>query len=354
VASVSSTRTLTLRWRSRSRRSRICRDAAAVLPCPRARVDAEHHDDGGLVDADGRQGLRLLGVGDGVADGDVLDAGHGDDVAGGGALDLDALQALPAVEPGDLAGALRPVVATERIDAALAQLAADQPADGEPPDVVVVGEVVGLELRGGRLDDRGARQLLDDHVEERAEIGPGDGQIAGRRAGPRVGVDDREFDLMLVGAEVDEEPVDLVEHLGAARVGAVDLVEADGRLESERQRLPEHEAGLGQRPLRGVDQQHHTVDHGERAFDLGPEVGVAGGVDDVDAHVAPGDARVLGQNGDAALAFEIVRVHHALDQRLVGAKDARLAQHGVDQGGLSMVDVGDDGDVTDVLAAGGH
>ena len=39
---------------------------------------------------------------------------------------------------------------------------------------------------------------------------------------------------------------------------------------------------------------------------------------------------------------------HALDHVLVGAEDAGLPEHGVDQGGLAVVDVGDDGDVPDV------
>ena len=50
---------------------------------------------------------------------------------------------------------------------------------------------------------------------------------------------------------------------------------------------------------------------------------------------------------------EIVGVHHPLGQRFVGAEDARLTEHVVDEGGLAVVDVGDDGDVADVLS-GNH
>ena len=59
---------------------------------------------------------------------------------------------------------------------------------------------------------------------------------------------------------------------------------------------------------------------------------------------------LLGQDGDALLALEIPRVHDPVDDRLVGAEDARLAQHRVDQRGLAVVDVGDDGDVAQVVA----
>jgi hypothetical protein len=49
--------------------------------------------------------------------------------------------------------------------------------------------------------------------------------------------------------------------------------------------------------------------------------------------------------------FAIIRVHHTFNEGLVGAEDARLAQHVVNEGGLAVVDVGDDGDVTDVFAS---
>src|SRR5207248_1132936 len=136
--------------------------------------------------------------------------------------------------------------------------------------------------------------------------------------------------------------------------GPVDLVQADDRGEPRLERLREHEAGLGQRPLGGVDQEEHAVDHRQGALDLAAEVRVPGRVHDVDAHALPGDGRVLGQDGDAALALEREGVHHPVGDLLVGAEDARLAQHGVDQGRLPVVDVRDDGDVAHVGEQGGN
>ena len=57
------------------------------------------------------------------------------------------------------------------------------------------------------------------------------------------------------------------------------------------------------------------------------------------------DGGVLGENRDAALALELVRVHDPLGDPLVGAEDAALVEQGVDQRRLAMIDVGDDGDV---------
>jgi hypothetical protein len=113
--------------------------------------------------------------------------------------------------------------------------------------------------------------------------------------------------------------VDLVDDLGDAGVGAVDLVDARDDRQVRGQRLAQHEAGLRQRALGGVDEQHDAVDHGQAALDLAAEVGVAGGVDDVDRHVlgdrGRGDRRVhrgvLREDRDALLALEVHRVHDA-------------------------------------------
>ena len=120
------------------------------------------------------------------------------------------------------------------------------------------------------------------------------------------------------------------------------------------QRLAQHEAGLRQRALRGVDQQQHAVDHGQPALDLAAEVGVAGRVDDVDdGHAAVGvltvHGGVLRQDGDALFLLQVTGVHQALDGVVtaVGQRTG-LPQHRVDQGRLAMVDVRDDGDITEI------
>src|SRR5206468_9311641 len=67
--------------------------------------------------------------------------------------------------------------------------------------------------------------------------------------------------------------------------------------------------------------------------------------DDVDEQVFVVDRGVLGEDGHATLALELVAVERALDHALVGAKYATLVQHRVNQRRLAVVDVRDDGDV---------
>ena len=50
---------------------------------------------------------------------------------------------------------------------------------------------------------------------------------------------------------------------------------------------------------------------------------------------------------DAPLTFERVGVHDSFGYDLIISKRARLAEHLVDEGGLPVIDVRDDGNITD-------
>ena len=158
---------------------------------------------------------------------------------------------------------------------------------------------------------------------------------------------------MRVGAEVHEQLVDVVEDLGRAGVAAIDLVEGHDDRQVAGHRLLEDVAGLRQRPLGGVHEEQHRVDHVQAALHLAAEVGVAGRVDDVQPDPGVIDRRLLGQDRDALLALEVARIHDPVHDGLVGAERAGLAQHRVHERGLAVVDVGDDGHVAQVGADGG-
>ena len=128
-----------------------------------------------------------------------------------------------------------------------------------------------------------------------------------------------------------------------ALVGAVDLVDDDDDAVTQLQRAGEDEARLRHGALSSVDEQDDAVDHLEDTLDLSAEVGVARGIDNVDLGVAVADGGVFGEDRDAALTLEVVRVHDTVDDLLIFAVHAALLEHFVDEGGLAVVDVGDDG-----------
>jgi hypothetical protein len=109
----------------------------------------------------------------------------------------------------------------------------------------------------------------------------------------------------------------------------------------------QHEAGLRQRTFGGVDQQQHPVHHLQGSLDLATEIGVARGVDDIDLDALMPDRCVLGEDRDATLTLEIARVHDPFGNPLVRAEGAALPQHGVHQRRFAVVDVGNDGQISE-------
>ncbi len=231
--------------------------------------------------------------------------------------------------------------------------AVEDACDGEATEIVRVVEVgdENLQVAIGGAGRGGNR--LEDELEEGLEVGAGDGEVHGGSAGFAVGVDDGELENIFVGVEVDEEIIDFVQDLLRASVGAVDLVDDDDGGEVGFEGFRENVAGLRERTFGGVDEEDYAVDHLEGAFDFAAEVGVARGVDDVDLGVFVVDRGVFCEDGDATLFFQVVGVHDALGHGFVGTEGAGLAEHGVDEGGLAVVDVGDDGDVADSFSSGG-
>ena len=202
--------------------------------------------------------------------------------------------------------------------------------------------MAGLEGRRGRH--------FYEKIEEGPQIRAGLLESAGRRPGLGVRVHDREVNLVRVRAEIDEQLIDLVEHLGRPGVAAVDLVDGDHHGQSARHRLLKDITRLGQGPFGRVDEQQNAVDQQQGPFDLAAEVGVPRRIHDIQPDAVVVDRRLLGQDRDALLTFEIHRVEDPVDQRLVRAEGACLSQHPIHQGGLAVVNVGDDRDVAQVPA----
>ena len=271
--------------------------------------------------------------------------GQADDVAGRSLRDLHPLEAAEDVELRDPGPLDRAVQLRDRDRVAFRDPAVDDASDGDSPQVVAGIEVGDQQLqRGVRIAGRG-RHLLGDGVEQGPQVAPRLGRVGTGGARLGIGVQHREINLGVGGVEVDEQVVDLVEHLGRPRVRPVHLVDHHDRRQPPLQRLAQHEAGLRKGSLTGVDEQQHPVDHRQGALDLAAEVGVARRVDDVDDQVAVADGRVLGHDRDAALALQVDVVERALLHPLVLVEHAALVQQGVDQRGLAVVHVGDDRDI---------
>ncbi len=327
-------------------------DVLAVTTAERRVVDLERHADRRLVDYQRRQRLGRARIADRVGDLGKLDAGEGDDVARARFVRLDAMQAEKAHHLHDALVAHLAFAIDDDDRAVAPDLAALDAPDADRPDVARIVEQTHLQLQRAVLVDVRRRAVLHDGFEQRRHVGGRLVRLVAGEAAQRRGVHDREVELRFARAELVEQVERLVEHPVRARFVAVDLVDDHDRPQAVLERLLRHEARLRHRPVDGVDQQQHGVDHRQHALDLAAEVGVAGRVDDVDAVVAPLDRGVLRQDRDAALALQRVRIHDALGHDLARSERAGLLQELIDERGLAMIDVRDDGDVAKL--GGGH
>ena len=111
----------------------------------------------------------------------------------------------------------------------------------------------------------------------------------------------------------------------------------------------QNESRLGHGSVESVYYEEHCVYHLEYTLYFASEICVAGSVYDIDTDALVVDGCVLGEDRDAALTLQVVAVHDLLDDFFVLAVYARLLEHGVDNGGLAVVNVSDDRYVAHVL-----
>ncbi len=324
------------------------RDELAVLAEEGRIVDHEHHAHGGFIDSDGRQGLRIVEIGNGIANFKTFDAHDGADVT---ALDLIHVGLAQAFEHHQLLDFalfddIVPLAQAHR-HAGLERTAGDA-AHGDTAHVRGILQRGNQHLGRSFLDFRG-RDFLQDGVQQSGDILRGLLPVLGHPALLGAAVNGLEVQLVLVGAQVEHEFENLLLHLVRAAVGFVHLINDHNGLLSHVDGLVEHETRLRHAALEGIHQQQHTVRHVEHALHFSTKVTVAGSVDNIDFHAFINHRNVLGENGDAAFAFQVVVVQDEVSKVFGLPHQVGLVNHAVHERGFAMVNMGDDGNVSDVL-----
>lgn len=208
-----------------------------------------------------------------------------------------------------------------------------QPATGETMPLHHLGQQV-VVVPGEHLEHgvRGQRHGCGCGV--RTALGPGAGQHHHLAGAPR------------------EPPAHLVDDPAAVGAGPVNFVDEEQRRHLQpAQRPPEHH-GLRLDALDRRDHQDGGVQHGKAALHLGDEVGMAGGVDQVDLGLSTDEGRDIGADGDAAAAFQLHRVGPggAEIDPAETVDGAGLEQQPFGQAGLAGVNVGENPQVEKVHA----
>ena len=328
-----------------------CGDKLALLTDERSVVDADLHRDGWGIDIDESERLTCFVIGDGLPYVDLFEAAETDDVTGAGFLKLDLLKSLVAEDRRH--GLLFFCAVLVDSNDLLTHLdrAADDAAEGDTTEVVAVIEVGNKHLEVVDIRLLRSGDMLDDGLVERLHRGALLVDLVLGKPLFGAGVDHGEVELRVVGTEFEEELENHVENLMRVGVVAVDLVDDNDRLEAVLQSLLEHELGLGLGTTKGIHDKKHSVHHLHDALHLAAEVGVARGVDDIDMVFMPLEGGVLSLDGDALLTLQIHGIHDADlgGFGLVGSESPRLLQKLIDESCLPVIDVGDDGDVANII-----
>ncbi|MNZ27469.1 hypothetical protein D3C78_446880 [compost metagenome] len=324
-------------------------DELAFLAAERRVVDLEGHRNGRLVNGQWLHRLDVVHVAQGVGDEQLVETADADDVASLGFFDVDTVQAVVAHQLEDTAVTLLAFGVDGNNRGVRLDATTGDTANADNTEEAVVVQSGDLHLERAIDVNVRRRYVVDDRLVQRGHVFGHVGVVQTGDAVQGRGVDNLEVQLVVGGTEVVEQVEDLVQNPVRTRARTVNLVDDHDWTQAGFESLLGHETGLRHRAVLSVDQQQYGVDHRHYTLNLATEVGVAGGVDDVDVVAVPVDGGVFRQNGNAALFFLVVGVHHALVVELVTLQGAGLAQEFVDQGGFTMVNVGDDGDVTQIF-----
>ena len=209
-------------------------------------------------------------------------------------------------------------------------------------------------FEGGNLEERfcirialRSRNTFDNLVHQDAEVAIRVFKFGAANALTATAKNSVEIELFFGSIEFAEQVKDLVQGEERVTTVTVDLVHDDDRGKAEFQSLLRHEAGLGHGAFECVNDQKNAIDCTQNAFHLATEVSMPRGIDDVHAVSLVHHARVLGEDGNAAFAFKVVGVHHAVHDFFTFMEGSALFEELVHQGCFTVVNVGDDGNVSD-------
>ena len=73
-------------------------------------------------------------------------------------------------------------------------------------------------------------------------------------------------------------------------------------------------------------------------------------IDNVDLRTVVVDSGILGKDGNTTLSLNIIGVHNPVNNFLILAENSALSEQGIHQGSFAVVNVGDDGYISDVFS----
>ncbi len=320
----------------------------AILAEERGIVYGEEHAHRRFVDRDRREGLRILAVGDRVADLEAVDADHRTDVTALHSIHIGLSKTIKDHELLDLM-LLDNVIPLAKADLLTGpKFASGKLADSNTSNIRGIFKGGHLKLRRSLNHFRG-RDFRKDSIQERSDVR---GRILPIVRHPTLfGASENrlEIKLLVCGIQGAHKIENLFLNLVWTAIWLVHLVDNHDWLLAQFKGFLKHETGLRHAAFKSINKKKDTVRHVQHPFDLTSEVTMSRSVYNVYLDTFIGDRHVFSQNGDASFSLDVVVVENQLAQILRLTHQISLIDHPVHESCLAVIDVRDERDVPNVL-----
>ena len=224
------------------------------------------------------------------------------------------------------------------------------PADTDASDVFIIIYRRNQHLqRCVRIAFR-RRDIFQNRVQERRQIFSHTVGIDGSSAGAAGAEQHRGIQLFIGSVQIHQKLQYLVDYFVYPRIGTVNFVYHNDDPMSQFHSSSQHKTSLRHRSLRSIHQKDYAVDHFQNPFHLAAEVRVAGGIYNIDFYPFIQNRGVFREDGNASFPFQVSRVHHPFLYHLIFVVFTTLLEHLIHQSCFSVVNVGDDGDISQIFS----
>ena len=323
----------------------------AFLTCKGAVIYREVHCQCRFGNFYKRQCFRFFGRTDGIANGNVFDTAQGNDITNGCFFYFYSLQTFELVQFCDSYLFLCFCIMHIQNDNFVVyfQCAVFDLTDTDTTQIFAVVDGGDQCLcRGFHIACR-CRNVVDDGFKQRFHIPFSCGRIFGSVAASCRSEYKGGIQLIVICIQFHEQFQNFIDDIIRSCFRSVNFIYTNHYGMVQFQRFAQNEFCLGHGAFKGIYHQNNAVYHFQYTFYFAAEVCVAGCIDDIDLHITVIYCCVFGKDRDPSFPFNIAAVHNTFLYRLIGTEDPALFQELVNQCGFTVVNMGNNGYISDIF-----
>ena len=331
-------------------------DVFTFLSCKRAVVYKEVHGDCRLGNLLERNGLRVVSCTECITDVDICDTGDCNNSSDGSALNFNFVQSVKFVEFADLYALVfvRVMMVQKHQLLVYGNGSALNLADTDTAYILIVVDGADKNLRISVRISLRSRNRIKDGLKKRSHILRFVLKVTNCIAGFCGGIQERAVQLLVRCIQIHEKFQNFVHNFFRTCFRTVDLVDADNNMQVQFESFTKYKLSLRHGTLEGVHKKNNAVYHLQHTLYLAAEVRMTWSIDDIDFYILIMNCGVFGENRNAALTLNIVGVHDTFLDFLVLTENTALFQKLVNKCCFTVIDMGDNGHVTNIFTLGLH